>query len=258
MLLGLTEPDAGEILYFGKDFKKHRRECLSKINFASTYSELQMRMTVYENLHVYGSLYDVKDLDKRISELLHLLEVEDHRNTKFWHLSSGQKTRVILAKSLLNRPRLLLMDEPTASLDPDIIHKIIKVIQQLQQKERISILFTSHNMEEVSRLCDRVAFMAKGKIIVTDTPLELTKKVGRTSLVLSFEGKQSVVKEYLDIQKFTYDFIRPGLVEIPLSDADIPKVLFGLKEKGVWITEITTEKPSLEDVFLHISVHQNI
>lgn len=163
MLLGLTETDTGSIRYFGQDFFTHRQECLGQMNFASTYAELQLRMTVEENLKVFAMLYRVKDASERIKYLLKLLEIEEYRKTLFWNLSAGQKTRVILAKSLLNRPRLILMDEP-ASLDPDIVHKVIHLIKELQKQEGLSIMFTSHNMEEVARLCDRVAFLARGEI----------------------------------------------------------------------------------------------
>lgn len=253
MLLGLTEPDAGQILYFDKDFQTHREYCLSRINFASTYSELNMRMTVYQNLRIYAGLYNVKDHESRITELLQLLEIEDCRNKIFWHLSSGQKTRLILAKALLNRPKMLLMDEPTASLDPDIVFKIIKLIKELQEREKISILFTSHNMDEVARLCDRVAFLAKGKIVVIDTPLELTKKIGDVTLAISFDGEKKRVTEFLEKNGMKFEFVRNNLVEILTPETEVPRVLFELKEHGIFITTINTEKPSLEDVFLHIS-----
>lgn len=253
MLLGLTEPDGGEILYFGRNFAQHREECLSKINFASTYAELNMRMTVQQSLRIFAGLYNVSHPQKRIDELMKLLECEECLQKQFWHLSSGQKTRVILAKALLNRPKMLLMDEPTASLDPDIVSKIIQLIQRLQKEEKISILYTSHNMDEVARLCDRVAFLVQGKILTIDTPHELTKKIGRAKLTLNFEGEKNQLISYLEAEKYSFSFIQEDLVEISLSETDIPTVLFALKKNGVWITSIGIAQPSLEDVFLHIS-----
>jgi ABC-2 type transport system ATP-binding protein len=253
MLLGLTEKDSGSISYFGKDFDAEKEYCLSKMNFASTYAEMNGRMTVYQNLRIYAGLYNIPDANHRIHELLELLEVAECTKKNFWHLSSGQKTRVIIARSLLNRPKMLLMDEPTASLDPDIVNKIIQVIKDMQEKEKVSILYTSHNMEEVARLCDKVAFLAHGKIVAIDTPLELTKKVGSIKLVLTFEGRKEALTSYLDKGHHPYVFIRANLIEITASEKDIPKILFGLNEKGVDITSITTQSPSLEDVFLHIS-----
>ncbi len=253
MLLDLMTPTSGTISYFSKPFPKEREYILSRINFASAYTHVQSRMTVFENLIVYAGLYAVPDAKKRINELLSLLEIEELKYELFWHLSSGQKTRVVLVKSLLNNPKLLLMDEPTASLDPDIANKIIELIQLLQQKEHISILFTSHNMGEVEQLCDRVMFLSHGKIVAEDTPLELTKRVGNSNLILTFDGDQTPVRTYLINENLVFTFPREHVVEISLAETDIPKVLFGFRKHKVWITDINVEKPDLEDVFLSIS-----
>lgn len=258
MLLGLTDADGGTITYFGEDFHQHKSAVLKRINFASAYAELQARLTVRQNLRIFGMLYEVEDLEQRIDELLALFEIEDRAKELFWHLSAGQKTRVILAKSLLNRPKMLLMDEPTASLDPDIVNKIIQLIKKLQEQEKVSILFTSHNMQEVARLCDRVSFLSRGKIVMTDTPLELTKKIGKTKLLLSFEAEQKTVADFLQKTGHPATFIRKDLVEVSLLEEEIPSVLFELKKLGVWITSLTTEQPSLEDVFLHISEEKHV
>ncbi len=258
MLLGLTDKDGGEIQYFGRNFDTEREYCLSRINFASTYAELNIRMTVYQNLRIYAGLYNVRDYKQRITELTSILEIEECIDKQFWHLSAGQKTRVILAKSLLNRPRLLLMDEPTASLDPDIVSKVIKLIKSLQEKENITILFTSHNMDEVSQLCDSVAFLAQGKIVINDTPHELTKTIGHAKLTLSFDGDKKMIEDFLMKMSLSAYYPHAHLLEISLSETEVPTILFGLKEKGIEITSIQIEKPSLEDVFLHISQHQTI
>ena len=256
MLLGLTDADGGEIEYFGRPFPKERQWCLQQMNFASTYAEMQSRLTVKQNLEVYAHLYDVKNPQQRIRELLQTFEIEHLEKELFWHLSSGQKTRAILVKALLNRPKLILMDEPTASLDPDIVNKFIEQLQELQKKEQLTILYTSHNMNEVARLCNRVAFLVKGKLVALDSPLELTKKIGLTTLQLSFDGDQQLVKTFLEKKKMDFVFSQKNFVEISLTESQIPTVLFDLKKKGVWITEIATEKPSLEDVFLHFSAQQ--
>lgn len=258
MLLGLTEPDGGEIQYFGKDFQTHKEFCLSRINFASTYAELNMRLSVYQNLRVFAGLYNVPKPDERIAELLTILEIEETQSKLFWHLSAGQKTRVILAKALLNKPKMLLMDEPTASLDPDIVFKIIKLIKQLQEKEKIAILYTSHNMDEVTRLCDRVAFLSQGKIAIIGTPLELTKKMGDVRLNLAYEGKDNLVIDYLEKHQLPHELLRSQLIGIKVAEVDLPKVLFALQQKNISITSINIEKPSLEDVFLHISQHKTL
>lgn len=253
MLLDLVTPSRGSISYFGKPFPKEREYILSRINFASAYSHVQSRMTVSQNLKVFAGLYQVPDCEKKINELLELLEIDSLRNELFWHLSSGQKTRVIFAKALLNNPRLLLMDEPTASLDPDIAHKVIELILSLQKKAGVSILFTSHNMEEVERICDRVMFLHHGHIVAEDTPLGLTKRVGKSLLILTFDGERQPIDLYLSRDGHVFRFLREHVVEISLSEQDIPRVLFGFAKEKIWITEISVEKPSLEDVFLSIA-----
>ncbi len=254
-LLGLITPTSGSINYFGKDFSQHREYCLAKINFASAYSQIQVRLTVYENLRIYAGLYGISKPKPRILELFELLEITSLKDQLFWKLSSGQKTRVIIAKALLNKPRLILMDEPTAFLDPDIAQKVLELIYQLQEKEKVSILYTSHHMDEIEKVCDRVIFLRSGKIIIEDTPLGLTKRIGLgiAKLLLTFDSEQTPVKEYLKNQKYQHEFTRTHMVEIQLPERDIPKVLFGLSKQGVWLTEIDVEKPNLEDVFLSIA-----
>jgi ABC-2 type transport system ATP-binding protein len=253
MLLDLITPTSGTISYFGKPFPKEREYILSQINFASAYTHVQSRMTVGENLRIYAGLYGIPDANARVDELLAVLEIPHLKNEVFWHLSAGQKTRVILVKALINRPKLLLMDEPTASLDPDIAGKIIEFIKMLQHKEHTTILFTSHNMDEVERLCDRVMFLSHGKIVAVDTPLELTKRVGNSLLTLTFDGSHDPVKKYLSGEHLAYTFPREHVVEISLLEADIPKILFGFRKHRVWITNIDVSKPDLEDVFLMIA-----
>lgn len=256
MLLDLVAPTSGTISYFGKPFPKEREYCLSRINFASTYAHIQGRMTVYENLHIYAGLYEVNNAKKKIEELMGLLEVSELGNELFWKLSSGQKTRIFLVKAMLNSPRLLLMDEPTASLDPDIANKVVGLVQRLQKKEGVSILYTSHNMDEVERLCDRVMFLDHGTILTEDTPLGLTKKAGNAKLILTYDGEKSPIQKYLDRDAGVYTFPRSHVVEISVAETDIAKVLFGFAKEKIWITNIDVEKPTLEDVFLSIAKGQ--
>jgi ABC-2 type transport system ATP-binding protein len=253
MLLGLTTPTSGDISYFGKPFPKEREFCLSQINYASAYSHLQGRITVKDNMTIFAGLYEVKNPKERISELLELLEVKDQENTLYWHLSSGQKTRVVLAKALLNHPKLLLMDEPTASLDPDIAEKVVELIKKLQKQEHVAMLYTSHNMQEVEELCSRVMIMDSGKIVAEDTPLELTKRIKTTSLLLTFESPEELVLRYLTSHGYQFLSPRKQVVEVKVNEELIPKVLFGLGKAGVRFTEIDIKKPNLEDVFLSIA-----
>lgn len=252
MLLGLITPTAGTIKYFGRDLARNREECLAKINYSSAYSHMQGKLTVMQDLMIYAGLYNVAHAKKRIGELIEILDVKETLNQLFWKLSSGQKTRVNLVKSLLNFPKLLLMDEPTASLDPEIVDKILTLIVDMQQKEGVAILYTSHNMTEVERICDRVIFLDHGKIVEEDTPLGLSKRVGDALLRITYDGNKDSVHEYLYEGGYMCRFLNDNHVEIHLPETEIPKALFGLSGKGVWLTDIDIQKPSLEDVFLSI------
>ena len=251
MLLGLTTPTAGEIKYFGEKFDYRSQDIFQQISFASTYTHLQGRLTIRENLEVYAGFYQLKNSQAKIAELAKLLEIEDLMDLPYWRLSSGQQTRAILAKSLLNSPKLMLMDEPTASLDPDIVDKIIELIIKLKKEQQVSILFTSHNMSEVSRVCDRIIFLDHGHIFAEDTPLGLTKQIGEVTLNITFDGPRQPIKNFLQkLELEKYDFPRTQVVSIKLPDDLVPKVLFGLSKIKVWMTNIEIDKPTLEDVFL--------
>ena len=187
MLLGLIKPSGGEILIDDKNFEKLNREkILSEFNFASPYVELPKKLTVKENLEIYSRLYGVKDLNKRIKEISNDLNLGSFLNKKTGELSSGQKNRVSLAKSLINNPKILFLDEPTASLDPDIGDFVRKYIQEYKSKNKVSILLASHNMKEVERLCDHVIMMKEGKIIDRGTCQSLIDKHGRNNLEDTF------------------------------------------------------------------------
>ena len=187
MLLGLIKPSKGEILFDEKNFENFDREkILSKFNFASPYVELPKKLTVKENLEIYGRLYGVKYLFDRIIELTEDLNLSSFINKKTGELSSGQKNRVSLAKSLINRPEILFLDEPTASLDPDIGDYVRKYIEEYKFKNKITILLASHNMKEVERLCDEVIMMKDGKIVDRGTCHSLVEKHGRNNLEDTF------------------------------------------------------------------------
>ena len=187
MLLGLIKPSEGEIIIDGKNLDKYSRdEILVRINFASPYIELPKKLTVQQNLEVYGRLYGIKNLEERIEEISEDLDIKNFFKKKTGELSSGQKNRVSLAKSLINKPEILLLDEPTASLDPDIGDFIRSYIQDYQSKNHVTILLASHNMSEVERLCDSIIMMKKGKIIDKGTCEQIIKKHGRNDLEQTF------------------------------------------------------------------------
>ena len=187
MLLGLITPTEGKILINNKNLNDYKRdEILSQLNFASPYVELPKKLTVKQNLQIYGRLYGVKNLDKYINEVSSDLDIKKFFERKTGELSSGQKNRVALAKSLINRPKILLLDEPTASLDPDIGDFIRSYLQEYKSKNEVTILLASHNMNEVERLCDSVIMMKSGRIVDRGTCEQLIKKHGRNNLEETF------------------------------------------------------------------------
>ena len=186
MILGLLKPTKGKILINGIEIESQRVDLLNKLNFISPYIELPKKLTVKQNLEIYGRLYGIKELESRINEISSDLDIKNFFTRKTGELSSGQKNRVSLAKSLINKPEILLLDEPTASLDPDIGDFIRSYIQEYKLKNKVTILLASHNMDEVERLCDSIIMMRKGKIIDKGTCKELIKKHGRNNLEETF------------------------------------------------------------------------
>ena len=182
MMLGLLKPSNGEIIIDGKKIEENRIEILKKINFISPYIELPKKLTVKQNLIVFGKLYSVPDIKKRIEYLSEKLRLEDLLNRITGELSSGQKNRVSLAKALINNPKVLLLDEPTASLDPEIGDFVRTFLENYKKEKKISILLASHNMNEVTRLCKSILMMKDGIIIDSGSPEELINKHGRQNL----------------------------------------------------------------------------
>jgi ABC-2 type transport system ATP-binding protein len=187
MMLGLITPTSGKVLIDNKDINEvNREDLLSRMNFASPYIELPKKLTVGQNLEVYGRLYGVKNLKDRISEISEDLDLNNFLDKKTGELSSGQKNRVSLAKSLINQPDVLFLDEPTASLDPDIGDFVRQYIEIYKSKNKITILLASHNMKEVERLCDSVIMMKEGQIVDSGTCNDLISRHGRDDLEDTF------------------------------------------------------------------------
>ena len=187
MMLGLITPTSGEIFIDEISLEpKNRIKLLSKMNFASPYVELPKKLTVKQNLEIYARLYSVKNISERISEMIEDLNLKNFLNKKTGELSSGQKNRVSLAKSLINKPRLLFLDEPTASLDPDIGDFVREYLENYKNNNELTMLLASHNMKEVERLCDNVVIMKKGEIVDKGTCSEIVSKHGRKNLEDTF------------------------------------------------------------------------
>lgn len=182
MLLGLLVPTSGKITILGRDMAKQRFAALARMNFSSPYIALPSRLSVIENLRVYGHLYGVPQLARRIDELAAQFNLTELLKRPAGELSAGQKTRVALAKSLINKPDLLLLDEPTASLDPDTGDFVRTTLENYRRAQNAAILLASHNMAEVERLCDTVLMMKQGKIVDRGTPAELITRYGRDDM----------------------------------------------------------------------------
>ena len=182
MILGLVKPTSGEVIIKGKNFEKERINLLEKMNFISPYVELPKKLTIEENLKVYAGLYGVKNANEKISELVNELRLNKFLKKKTGELSSGQKNRISLAKALINDPEILMMDEPTASLDPDTGDFVRSFIEHYSSKTNVTILLASHNMNEVERLCDSVMMMKDGIIVDTGKSQELISRHGRKNL----------------------------------------------------------------------------
>ena len=182
MILGLLKPTSGEVLINGIKIEKNPIEILQKINFISPYIELPKKLTVKQNLIVYGKLYSVKNLNQKIDYLVSKLRLENLLNRVTGELSSGQKNRISLAKAIINDPCVLLLDEPTASLDPEIGDFVRTFLENYKKEKKVSILLASHNMDEVTRLCSSIMMMKNGLIIDQGKPDDLIKKHGRKNL----------------------------------------------------------------------------
>ncbi len=196
MMLGLLKPTYGNVFINGKNIENNRISLLHKMNFISPYIELPKKLTVKENLIVYGKLYGVKKIQERIKYLTEKLRLEDFLDRKTGELSSGQKNRVSLAKALINDPNILFLDEPTASLDPETGDFVRSFIEQITKEKSMSILLASHNMDEVKRLCGNVLMMKDGLIIDKGTPNELIKKHGKNNLEEVFLKLNKIKNEH--------------------------------------------------------------
>lgn len=251
MLLGVLTPSSGTIRYQGKDFLNNRREIAEKINFSSTYTSLPGDLTIRENLNFISKLYDIPDPKKRIEEIIELFRLGELITKRYYDLSAGQQTRVNLAKAFINYPSVLLLDEPTASLDPDVAVYIREFLDIERKKIRSSVIVASHNMAEVEELCDRVLFINHGKIIADDTPENLAKtiEVAHVEFIVSDEHSQKLLEEFCNREHLIVH--RDGRrIVVDTKDREIPRLLEGLVSSGVKYDEISIERPTLEDYFL--------
>lgn len=254
MLLGTLSKTSGEIIYFGKDFDKYKHDVLQHIAFASTYTSLPHILSVKENLVVFGALYGLSKEEsiKRFMPLLERFGIANKLNSKVGSLSAGQITRLVLVKAFFIQPKIVLLDEPTASLDPDIAKEICQFILEQREKQGLSILFTSHKMEEVMAVCDRTIFLKGGKIIADDLPENLAKSVSRSALKLHITDgmKRTIALAEGKNHKYT---LQERMIHITLDAHEIPPFLHALSKAEVNYANITIEEPTLEEYFLQIA-----
>ena len=251
MLLQIITPNSGTINIFGLDAFKNREQVLQRMNFTSAYVHLFGSLTVWQNLKVFAMLYGIKGYD-RIHKLLKEFEAENLKDKKAVTLSSGQLTRVMVVKALLNDPELLLLDEPTSSLDPDIAEKMREILLYIRQDRGLSMLYTSHNMAEIEEMCDRVIFLSHGQIVANDTPTTLTKLIPDHELSVSFATKPPDLEEFLS-QRGVQFTVEDNHVRIVSKNETIPRILEEMYKAKFPILNISISEPNLEDVFLKIA-----
>ncbi len=253
MLVGITLPNGGSIRYFGQDLHRHREACLQRVNFASSFNTLQGRISVWENLLVFAHLYSVPKPQERIRQLADYFQITHILGQRFLTLSAGQKTRVNLVKSLLNDPEIILMDEPTASLDPDIADRTMQLLESLKAERELSMVYTSHEMDEVARICDEVVFLDHGLVVAYDTPDGLTRKIATAQLRITFSGEREQVLAKLKPTCPDLESPQPNVVAMTLDERLVPTAIRCVDDAGAVITDIEIKKATLEDVFLQIA-----
>lgn len=254
MLLGSLYPTSGTINYFGNNFAHNQISDLKKIGYASGYDKLPPRLSVQENLDVIGRIYGLEKekRDSQIDKLLNFFKISELRNSITGTLSAGQSTRVMLAKAFLANPEIVLLDEPTASLDPDVAHAVRQFILMQRQEHNTSILITSHNMDEVTELCDRVLVLKNGKIIADDKPQVLANSISKVHLHLTISSDLQVALTYLNSNHVMYESDDNKLT-FKLEEHDIAKFLTSFAEHKIFYSQISIDKPTLEDYFLSIA-----
>jgi ABC-2 type transport system ATP-binding protein len=249
MLLGVLTPTSGGVSYFGKNLQKHRSEILEHVNFSSTYTNLPWRLTVKENLTYISYLYTIKNRKERIEKVIETFKLTDILSKKIGDLSAGQLTRANLAKSFINTPKILLLDEPTASLDVEIAKYIRDFLLEERKKFKISIVITSHNMTEVEDLCDRVIVINHGKIVANDKPEMLAKSLQISHIELFIKNGMKKLEEYCKKEKIPYVIDGRNII-LDILTTTIPSFLQRISEMEIYYNEISIQKPTLEDFFL--------
>ena len=257
MLLNVLTPTAGSINYFGKALSGNNKQVLQRVAYASSYMRLPSALTVRQSLIMFGMLYDIpytkllQKIDEQFLVSFNLIHIID-RNVS--SLSAGQTTAVLLARTFLVNPLIVLLDEPTAALDPESAHRIRDFIRKQNRQHGVSMLFTSHNMVEVEDLCDRILVLKNGKIIADNTPEYLAESVCVVRVQLRMAGGDAMTRAVIFFNEQALTYASEGQnVEVKIEEQGIADLLTSLAQKGIVYTQIAIEKPTLEDYFLTLS-----
>ena len=251
ILAGLLRPTSGTITMFGKDFFKHEEECKQRFNVATAYYNLSQNLTISQNLKVYALLYNVQDSQKKIDQLCSHFSLTNLYNTKLLLLSSGERTRVAIVKALLSDPELLFLDECTVGLDPDMAEITRTMIENYHKKTNCTIIFTSHYMQEVEKLCDRVAFVDKGKIVKVGKPKDLIAELKVQRVHLTISKNQTAARNFLKKEKIIFEEKNNQFIFSIENRANVMYPLFQkLIQHNLVFDDLILEKPTLEEYFL--------
>jgi len=251
MLLGTLTYTSGSILYFGKELKDHRSDVLQHVSFASTYVNLPWKLTIEQNLDVFGRLYGLTgaEIKRRQAPLLERFGIANKLKSTVTSLSAGQLTRLILVKAFLVKPKIALLDEPTASLDPDMAKEVCTFLMEEREKEGTTMLFTSHKMDEVAELCDRILFLEQGKIIANDLPENLIRTISTPKVELIIVDGMKRTMKLADDLKLSYK-TEHRWIELEMEEKFISEFLGRLVKQEITFSSIKIHHPTLEDYFL--------
>ncbi|MFP4112402.1 MAG: ABC transporter ATP-binding protein [Candidatus Woesearchaeota archaeon] len=254
ILADLLTSDSGSINIFGYDFFKNKEKIKENMSLINGYASYPTKLTVYENMKIYAKIYGVKDYNKRILELLELVGIPEKKNKKFSELSSGQRTRVNIVKGLIHSPKLVLMDEPTIGLDPHIALKIRKLIRKISKVENTTIIFTSHNMQEVEELCSRIALLKDGNILKTASPHELTDLVDAQVYEIDYSGNSKIVKNiFSSFETLNISITKEKIKFEATRNFELNDLLRSFVKNNINIVHINIKKPNLEHIFIEVA-----
>jgi ABC-2 type transport system ATP-binding protein len=255
MLLGVLKPTEGTISYFDRDLSTDKSAIMKRVGYVSGYGRLPGILTVKENLEWTAALYEIEpDMRaKKIHSLLERFDLLEHSDKKSSVLSAGQITRAMLAKAFLHDPELVLLDEPTASLDPDAAHEVRKFIAEVVRERRVSVLFTSHNMDEVSALCDKVVFLQKGNIVAQGTPKELAELSSQSYVTIGTTSCGEALRSVISKFGGQIETTDGAELTVRIGHDEVGPMISALGATGIAMTSLELRRPTLEDFFIQMA-----